>query len=343
MAYAIYLLTRKEVITTNYILNLRDYLDRSKDDTWKSDITAVYLAGAYAMLQKDDEARELIRGYRLGSHNGGGDSYDFYTPLGMDAQYVAVVARNFPEMLDSITPKDFHQITDPIENGEFNTLSAAYAVLALKGYSHHLQMNPPQLSISEMAGNQWRPVDAGGELLKRAEFSADAKALRFAANPAVGGPGAYYETISTGFEVGMPKTEIQDGMEIYREYQDAKGKIVTSFKVGEPVTVVLRMRSLNGRDITNVSIVDLLPGGFEVAGSSIEPGQGSCGCDYVDLREDRVLLYTTVSPDVRTITYQIKATNRGDFTVPPIFAESMYDRGIKARGIGGLLHVTDPE
>ena len=28
VAYAIYLLTREEVITTNYILNLRDYLDQ---------------------------------------------------------------------------------------------------------------------------------------------------------------------------------------------------------------------------------------------------------------------------------------------------------------------------
>ena len=37
------------------------------------------------------------------------------------------------------------------------------------------------------------------------------------------------------------------------------------------------------------------------------------------------------------IRYQIKATNRGQFTVPPIFAESMYDRGIKARGFGGTL------
>jgi len=107
------------------------------------------------------------------------------------------------------------------------------------------------------------------------------------------------------------------------------------------VTVILRMRSLNGRDITNVSIVDLLPGGFEVARSSIEPGQGSCGCDYVDVREDRVLLYTTVTRDARTISYQIKATNRGQFTAPPIFAESMYDRGIKARGLGGTLRVTE--
>jgi uncharacterized protein YfaS (alpha-2-macroglobulin family) len=50
-----------------------------------------------------------------------------------------------------------------------------------------------------------------------------------------------------------------------------------------------------------------------------------------------------VTPNAGEITYQIKATNRGQFTVAPIFAESMYDRGIKARGLGGVLHVTDPE
>jgi uncharacterized protein YfaS (alpha-2-macroglobulin family) len=344
VAYAIYLLTREEVITTNYILNLRDSLDtrEPKRPAWKSDITAVYLAGACSLLQKDVEASDLIQSYHLGTHATSPCWYDFYTPLDMDAQYIAILSRHFPQLLDKITPQDFHQITDPIENGDFNTLSAAYAVLALKGYSHHLQMNPPQLTISELVNNQWHPLDATGDLLKRAQFSGEAKALRFESTPAVGGPGAYYQTISTGFEAGTPNQEIHDGLEIYREYRNADKSIAHTIKMGDPVTVVLRMRSLNGRDITNVSIVDLLPGGFEVAKSSIEPGQGSCGCDYVDIREDRILLYTTVTPDAREITYQIKPTNRGQFTAPPIFAESLYDRSIKARALGATLRVTNP-
>ncbi len=199
------------------------------------------------------------------------------------------------------------------------------------------------MTISELAGGEWRALEAGGTILKRADFSGNATALRFGADPAVGGPGAYYQTISTGFEAGMPRTVIRDGMEIFRQYRNSAGKVSGAFKMGDPVHVIIRMRSLTGNDITNVSIVDLLPGGFEVARSSIEPGQGSCGCDYVDVREDRILLYTTVTPNAREIDYQIKPTNRGDFTVPPIFAESMYDRGIKARGLGSTLHVTDPE
>jgi uncharacterized protein YfaS (alpha-2-macroglobulin family) len=342
VSYAIYLLTREEVITTNYILNLRDYLDRTEGDQWKSDITGVYLAGAYALLQKDAEANELIGAYRLGA-NKSAQCDDFHERLGMDSQYVAIVARHFPRTLDEITPAEFQCITDPVERGEFDTLSAAYAVLALKSYSHHLEVNPPRLAISEQVQGAWRPLEAGGQLLGRASFSGAATALRFAVNPPVGGPGTYYQTISTGFETGMPTEEIRDGMEIYREYRNAAGAITNTVKMGEPITVVLRMRSLSGRRITNASIVDLLPGGFEVAHSSIQPGQHTCGCDYVDVREDRVLLYTTVTPNATELTYQIKATSTGDFTAPPVFAESMYDRAIKARGLGGTLEVINPE
>jgi uncharacterized protein YfaS (alpha-2-macroglobulin family) len=318
VAYAIYLLTRDEVITTNYILNLRDYLDRTEKDTWKPEITGVYLAASYSMLQKDEEADQLIRAYKIGTHHQSSNWCDFYSGLGMDAQYVAILSRYFPAMLDSLTTEDFHHITDPIEEGDFNTLSAAYSVLALKAYSHHLQLHPPQMAISELAGGVWRPLNASGNLLKRADFSGNATALRFAADPAVGGPGAYYQTISTGFETAMPQAEIRDGMDIFREYRDGAGKRTNTFKMGEPVNVIIRVRSLTGDDISNVSIVDLLPGGYEVDRSSIQPGQGSCGCDYVDVREDRILLYTTVTPGASEIRYQIKPTNRGDFVVPPI-------------------------
>jgi uncharacterized protein YfaS (alpha-2-macroglobulin family) len=190
-------------------------------------------------------------------------------------------------------------------------------------------------------GDQWRPLQGRGQLLLRAAFSGSATALNFGIDPAVGGPGAYYQMISTGFETGMPSEEIRDGMEVYREYRDGKYMATDSVAMGQPLTVVLRMRSLNGRSISNVAIVDLLPGGFEVANNSIQPGQQSAGCDYVDVREDRVLFYTTVGPEASVIKYQIKPVNRGQFTVPPVFAESMYDRGIKARGLGGKLTVTD--
>src|SRR5437773_10790113 len=85
VAYAIYVLTREGVITTNYILNLRDYLDKNHAKQWQGDVTGVYLAGSWSLLKKEDEARKLIAQYRLGVH----DKRvwcDFYQPLGADSQ-----------------------------------------------------------------------------------------------------------------------------------------------------------------------------------------------------------------------------------------------------------------
>ncbi len=95
--------------------------------------------------------------------------------------------------------------------------------------------------------------------------------------------------------------------------------------------------------VSNVAIVDLLPGGFEVVGSSLKPGVGSAGCDYVDVREDRAVFFTEVGENVKTIEYQIKPGNRGEFVVPAVFAESMYDRAIKARGMAARITVLDPK
>ena len=47
-------------MTTNYILNLRDYLEKNFEKEWPSDLTGVYLAGALHLLRKEDDAGKLI-------------------------------------------------------------------------------------------------------------------------------------------------------------------------------------------------------------------------------------------------------------------------------------------
>lgn len=186
LAYAIYVLTREEFITTNYILNLRDYLDKQFEKEWRQDLTSVYLAGAWSMLKKDDEANRLIAAYRIGLHDKR-ERTDFYQPLGADAQYVAIVARHFPERLKNISAQDFQAILRPISEGDFNTLSAAYAVWALKGYSETMAGRMPEISMAEISRDKHEtPLDATGSGVKRATFSPEAVAVHFTAkNPPV--------------------------------------------------------------------------------------------------------------------------------------------------------------
>jgi|GEM_PF-5796563 len=52
--------------------------------------------------------------------------------------------------------------------------------------------------------------------------------------------------------------------------------------------------------------------------------------DYVDVREDRLVIYGRVSDKVNTFTYKAKIINSGSFVVPPMFAESMYNKDIRS-------------
>jgi uncharacterized protein YfaS (alpha-2-macroglobulin family) len=342
IAYACYLLTREGVITTNYLLNLRDYLDNNHPEKWQKDLTAVYLAASWQMLKKTEEADRLIQSYRINVF-AAEERFDFYSPLVADSQYVSIVARHFPELLKRITPGEFAAITNPISEGGFNTLSAAYAVIALKSYSRHIAQNAPELAISEVTaqGGEIPLQSTGSALLKRATFSEAAKALRFAARGEKAGFGSYYQVVEAGFDRRAPEKPQSEGLEVFREFVDEDGKPISTARVGEPITVRLRLRSLEQEAITNVAIIDLLPGGFELAGESLQPGPGGAGCDFVDVREDRVVFFTSVTTQVREITYQIKPTARGEFQVPPAFAEAMYDRGIHARGVASRIAATD--
>ncbi|MDD5272333.1 MAG: hypothetical protein PHU14_06395, partial [Methylovulum sp.] len=64
--------------------------------------------------------------------------------------------------------------------------------------------------------------------------------------------------------------------------------------------------------------------------------------EYVDIREDRVILYGTVGRSIGTFIYRVRATNAGHYTVPAPFAEGMYDRKLQARGTAGELLVETP-
>ena len=69
--------------------------------------------------------------------------------------------------------------------------------------------------------------------------------------------------------------------------------------------------------------------------SPIGVGDSTWRLEYADIREDRVVIYGTATPDVREFVYRIKATNAGKFIVPPAYGESLYDRRIQARTAGG--------
>ena len=61
--------------------------------------------------------------------------------------------------------------------------------------------------------------------------------------------------------------------------------------------------------------------------------------EYVDVREDRVLVFGSIGPELKEFVYRIRATNEGSYLVPPTFSEGMYDRSAQTLSLGGKITV----
>jgi uncharacterized protein YfaS (alpha-2-macroglobulin family) len=93
----------------------------------------------------------------------------------------------------------------------------------------------------------------------------------------------------------------------------------------------------------------MLPGGFEFAPpgepDSLRPGLATRpGTDYIDLREDRALLYLGLKAEQSlTLQYALRPTCAGTFSTPPPYAEDMYEPKVHANGAAGKLIILPRE
>jgi alpha-2-macroglobulin len=338
-AYGIYILTRADRVTTNYLVHLQKWLDANRPREWKNDITAIYLASSQEMLHLNREASDLMDKYSAANDKLFKPNDCFYTRLSVDAQYLYILSRHFPDRLSGLSKERFFQLLEPLKEGHYNTTSAAYSILALQEYAKLVSANPTaNLAIKEVLEDQTVHILTTKPSQSPISFSSEARELIFEGdNPDTKGlVGLFYQISETGFDRTLPTEKKHQSIEVLREIRNKRGMITTQAELGETLDVIIRARTLKDDLISNVAIVDLLPSGFEVV-----PGSISTMCDFTEIREDRIILYTSLTPTMSTMSYQVKPTVRGSLTVPPSFGESMYRQDVFSLGKAEKIEVTD--
>lgn len=393
-AYAVYLLTRQGNVTTNSLAAVQQRLQQVAPNDWKNDLAAAWLAASYKLLKEDKVAGQLMDGpqhmlerkplFNANDGDGGGEGY-YIDPLVRDASTLYLLARYFPERARQLSPNVMENIVGPLSHDDFDTLSAAMTMLAFDAYAHANATSLDKLSIQEVDGHgSAKDISSiRGNLLRAGSWSSAATQLRFVNGSSLP---AWRVMSQSGFDRSVPVQPLHNGLEIVREYTDTNGQPLKKITVGEEIDVHVRVRATGKSGVTNLAIVDLLPGGFEVVPvASVEldantadtanaqngdassrdegshaddSGNGSASVpyrsrsgrpgstwqpDFVDVREDRVVIYGHASTNVQEFVYRIKADNAGHFAVPPAYGESMYDRRVQARSAGGAaLTVVSP-
>jgi uncharacterized protein YfaS (alpha-2-macroglobulin family) len=337
---------------------------------WRSDLTAAYLAASYQLLQQNAVANDLIaKPIKLLGSSGQTPIFGhYYDDVVRNAQTLYLVSRHFPARIKDVSATSLNNIMQPISAGRFNTLSSSYALLGFDAYASVAGIKATgQLGITAIdKQGKVTALKLPENLAPMVNFSPDTARLKL---QGPSGLPLFYAVTESGFDVKPPTIALKQGMEIIREYTDDKGVALKSITMGDEITVHIKIRSIDG-NVNDVAIVDLLPGGFEpvlqavVSETDTSISQESDGSEggggsapeaanwssplgigggwqpsYADIREDRVVFYGAITNTITEFTYKIKATNSGQFVVPPAYAESMYNRLLQARSLPATLAV----
>ncbi|MBN1626398.1 MAG: alpha-2-macroglobulin family protein, partial [Deltaproteobacteria bacterium] len=325
-AYSIYLLTRNEVVTSNFLIDLEKDLEH--ETAWKGEITASFMAASYSLLKQDKKARALFGKFKATE-----TKWDIFSLNSGAAEGINLylTARHFPQELSKVSEESINRMIKPVLNGSFNTFDAAWTILALSAW-------PTDETLGSITVSRRREKGKGETLqLKNDPFPSASFATDETGIDIKAGRRFFYTLTQSGFDRDLPSVEIRDGLEIMREFQPSPAKANLPISSGDDVTVVLKIRAINGRDVKNVAVTDMFAGCFSPDTQSVRANEYRM--DYIDVREDRVVFYGSFTDQITELSYTVRVTAPGEFTAPPAFAESLYDSRIRARSLAGKISV----
>jgi uncharacterized protein YfaS (alpha-2-macroglobulin family) len=143
----------------------------------------------------------------------------------------------------------------------------------------------------------------------------------------------YYYWSAFGIQRGSFVEEYERELQVRRRYFNKDGEELTrQFVHGDLIISEVTVKALTA-NLENVVVVDMLPTGFEIENPRLESREGipwlkaqDFKPDYLDIRDDRLIFFGTFPRQrERKFYYALRAVTQGEFTLPPIAAEAMYD------------------
>ena len=361
-AYALYVLARNGIVVTSDLETLRGRLEKSSyGKIWNKDLAGLLMAATYKMLHQDQIAATLLKGFD--GDTKAQETGALYDNLVRQSFHLYIVPKHFPDKLADIKESELANMADTVAQERYNTFSSAVAILGFQSLAAARAQTAAHSFVVRqlLPGGKTETLPLRGKIFARTDFSPAAKEVVFENSAAAP---MFYQAYTAGFNTAAPVAETANGLEIYKEYRTLTGTATLEAALGDRLEVHIRLRAKGGA-VSNVAVVDLLPGGFEVVTEprsseipSPEPAKpqrneeaaddgedeapaeqrpasaqpalsekSTWQPEYVDIREDRVVAYGAIEGDVEFV-YQIQAANRGVFAIPPAFCQSMYDRTV---------------
>ena len=234
----------------------------------------------------------------------------------------------------------------------FSTQSTAFALMAMGRLAEKLSGS---LDFTWTWNGKQQPAVKSAKAVFEKEISTSPKSGTVAVKNQ--GKGALSVDLITRTQLlndTLPAISDNLRMDIRYASMDGKPMSVNDIRQGTDFTAIASISNTSGTtDYTNLALTHIIPSGWEVHNERMtvpeaEPqettdssGNVSGQYTYQDIRDDRVLTYFNLRRgETKIFTIRLQATYAGNFILPAVQCEAMYDVNVQARSKAGRTTVS---
>lgn len=316
VAYAILEMTRAGLITSEQLEWLRQRLGNLELSwNWKETPVAIFMAEGYRLLHMEKEAEALM-----------------------------------PRHITVLPGEDYAKAL-ALYLTALNTLkdgAVDETLTLLEGAPAELDQGVALAALRNLVKGDWKAKAEGfGEVKAICQrfmpgfTSVVPSALRESTSVSFSAPGCaawelsgakvplYWSWTQAGYPTSVPPAGIQHGLTLKKTLTTATGEKLTSVKLGDVITVTLNLSRYQGSREESIVVTDLFPAGFELMNSTEENRPFYPLVERI-ADEDRIAFVVEGSEGEIPLSYQLRATHPGKFTLPAADARSTRSKSVNA-------------
>jgi uncharacterized protein YfaS (alpha-2-macroglobulin family) len=326
-AYRLYTLAQAGSPDLGAMNRLREIKDMSIQARWR-------LAAAYSTCGKNDVANELIfntsRSILPYSAN--------YSTFGSSDKDEAMILETLVLMnKEEEAFKQAQKVAETLAN--VNNYSVQHFAAAISAMGQLASKSSGKLDFQYTVNGMTEKISDAQKALYQKDIPLNSASGKV--KIVNGREGVLYTGFSTK---SRPLTdnnpEMNNNIKLDVSYTDLKGDVINidNLKQGSDLYAVIRVSNISGRsNYRNMALTQIVPSGWEIINRNMF-GSGNLeksadeSFTYRDIRDDRILTYFDLPAGTsREFKISLQASYIGDFVLPAILCEAMYEPAAYAR------------
>ena len=303
-------------------------MNRFKELDMRYDLTKALAAAAFAQTGKTSIAQNLLPNVEEGQAMS-----DYYTSFGSRTRDLAFLT--YVQMLCDVDQATVQNNINSVcrvlsSNRWLDTQTTAFSLFVLGKYAEKMGLNKTNLSATVKVNGEERTLNAntasvgyaftpklGGNMVE-IKNNTDQKMI---ANLFTKTSVAEYDMNESGNFINMTVS-----------YTDKNGNPVnlTNLTAGTDLRVQMTVTNPSEYQVTELALSYYLPSGWELVNDRLSGDMtGNEGAKHIDLRDDRAYFYFDLWPrEKKTFTLKANATYEGNYMIPAVRCEDMYNAEI---------------